>query len=224
MSPDAEPPPYGSLSAAGATILQIPVGNMANFSYIVADTDSGRCAIVDPSWDLEKVYAAVSDLGCRPQYIVNTHHHFDHTLGNADAAAATGAEIVRHEASPLGGDLSVSDGDAIKIGGTRLDVLHTPGHSVDSICLVMPPQRAVLTGDTLFVGSCGRVDLPGGSARELYRSLFGPVAGLDGALAVHPGHDYGPSPVSTLEHERRTNFALQPRTEDEFVAALGGGG
>ena len=217
-------PPYGVFSAAGASILQVPVGQMGNFSYVVADKGSRRCAIVDPSWDLEKVYGAASDFGCQTQYIVNTHHHFDHTLGNGDAADATGAEIVRHEASPLGGDRAVSDGDAIEIGGTRLDVLHTPGHSKDSVCLVMRQQGAVLTGDTLFVGSCGRVDLPGGSARELYRSLFGPVAGLDGALVVHPGHDYGPSPISALEHERRTNFALQPRTEDEFVAALGGGG
>ena len=216
-------PPYGIFSSGGAYVLQIPVGHMHNFSYVVADADSRRCAIVDPSWDLDRVYGAVSDYGCRPQYIVNTHHHFDHTLGNADAAAATGADVVRHGASPLGGDLAVSDGDTIALGGTSLEVLHTPGHSKDSICLVMPAQGAVLTGDTLFVGGCGRVDLPGGSARELYRSLFGPVAKLDGALIVHPGHDYGPSPVSTLERERRTNFALQPRTEDEFVAALGGG-
>lgn len=216
-------PPYGIFFARGVRILQIPVGHMRNFSYVVADADSRRCAIVDPSWDLDKVYGAVGDYGCRPRYIVNTHHHFDHTLGNGEAAAATGADIVRHEASPLGGDLAVSDGDTIKVGGALLNVIHTPGHSKDSICLVMPRQGAVLTGDTLFVGGCGRVDLPGGSARELYQSLFGPVGRLDGGLVVHPGHDYGPSPLSKLEHERRTNFALQPRTEDEFVAALGGG-
>ena len=101
------------------------------------------------------------------------------------------------------------------------------GRSEDSICLVAAssaPDGAVITGDTLFVGGCGRVDLPGGSARDLYGSLFGVLGRLDGALAVYPGHDYGPSPTSTLGRERRTNFALQPRTEDEFVAAMGGGG
>lgn len=206
--------------------MQVPVGHMRNFSYVVADMESRRCAIVDPSWDLDRVYAAVEESGCRPRYIVNTHHHFDHTTGNEEAAARTGAEIVRHAASPLGGDSTVSDGDVVEVGGARLDVLHTPGHSEDSICLVAKshaPDGAVLTGDTLFVGGCGRVDLPGGSARALHRSLFGALAGLDGALVVYPGHDYGPSPTSTLARERRTNFALQPRTEDEFAAAMGGG-
>ena len=154
--------------------MQVPVGHMRNFSYVVADMESRRCAIVDPSWDLDLVYAAVEESGCRPRYIVNTHHHFDHTTGNEEAAAHTGAEIVRHAASPLGGDSVVSDGDVVEVGGARLDVLHTPGHSEDSICLVAKshaPDGAVLTGDTLFVGGCGRVDLPGGSARALYRRL-----------------------------------------------------
>lgn len=219
--------PAGAGAAAGARIVQIPVGHMRNFSYVVADAGSRTCAIVDPSWDLDLVYRAVDESGCRPRYIVNTHHHFDHTTGNEEAAARTGAEIVRHEASPLGGDSTVAGGDAIDVGGARLEVLHTPGHSEDSICLVassLAPDGAVITGDTLFVGGCGRVDLPGGSARDLYGSLFGVLGRLDGALAVYPGHDYGPSPTSTLGRERRTNFALQPRTEDEFVAAMGGGG
>lgn len=229
--PGGAPAPASAAAAAaapaapGTRIVQVPVGHMRNFSYVVADPGSRLCAIVDPSWDLDLVYRAVEESGCRPRYIVNTHHHFDHTTGNEEAAARTGAEIVRHEASPLGGDSTVSGGDTVEIGGTRLGVIHTPGHSEDSICLVAPPRGpggAVVTGDTLFVGGCGRIDLPGGSARDLYRSLFGALAGLDGALAVYPGHDYGPSPTSTLARERRTNFALQPRTEDEFVAAMGG--
>lgn len=210
--------------ASGARILQVGVGPMSNFTYVIADPDSKKCSIVDPSWDLDRVYALVDESGCAPRHIINTHHHFDHTMGNEAAAARTGADIVRHKASPIGGDVTVADGDVIELGPrTRLEVVHTPGHSADSICLVMPMQGCVLTGDTLFVGGCGRVDLPGGSARDLYRSLFFVLGRLAGSLRVYPGHDYGPEPVSTLERERRTNFALQPRTEDEFVAAMGGG-
>lgn len=196
----------------------VPVGSMQNITYVISDPPTSECIILDPSWDLDRVEKIVASAGLRPSKIVNTHHHFDHTTGNESLARSLGVPVVQHAESPLPHDSSVSDGDMIRFGGSALRVLHTPGHSRDSICL--EGGGRLFSGDTLFVGSCGRTDLEGGSARDLYRSLFGVLYGMDDALEVLPGHDYGPSPSSTLGREKATNPVLQRRTEEEFVAML----
>ncbi len=198
---------------------QIPVGDMQNFSYIAADERTGACVIIDPSWDLDKIEGIISREGLKPRYIINTHHHFDHTVGNEAMARATGAKIVQHEASPLERDMAVADGQTILFGDSELAIFHTPGHSKDSICLV--GDGKIFSGDTLFVGSCGRVDLPGGDARELYHSLFDVLYKMDDGLVVYCGHNYGASAVSTIGEEKRTNHIMQRRTEDEFVGMMG---
>ena len=200
-------------------VYPVPVGGMQNVTYVIEDEATSECLVLDPSWDLHKVKDAVSLKGMKPAKIVNTHHHFDHTTGNAELARYLKVPVVQHEESPLPHDVSVADGDQVRFGGSSLRVYHTPGHSRDSICLVGGGR--LFSGDTLFVGSCGRTDLEGGSARELYRSLFGVLYGLDDSLEVLPGHDYGPSPSSTLGREKATNPVLQKRTEEEFVAMLG---
>ena len=111
-------------------------------------------------------------------------------------------------------------GDSIKFGCSELAVYHTPGHSKDGICLV--GDGKIFSGDTLFVGNCGRIDLPGGSARELYHSLADVVANLSDDLVLYPGHDYGSSPTSTIGSEKRTNFVMQNVSEAEFVERMGG--
>lgn len=199
-------------------VYPVPVGGMQNLTYVLEDEATSECLILDPSWDLHKVKEAISLKGMRPSKIVNTHHHFDHTTGNAELARYLKVPVVQHEESPLPHDVSVSDGGQVRFGGSSLRVYHTPGHSRDSICLV--GDGRLFSGDTLFVGSCGRTDLEGGSSRELYRSLFGVLYNLDDSLEVLPGHDYGPSPSSTLGREKATNPVLQKRTEDEFVAML----
>ena len=199
-------------------IRQIPVGGMLNFTYVVCDESSSNGIVVDPSWDLDRVQSVISEEGVTPEYIVNTHHHFDHTLGNEALARATGAKIVQHPTSGLPHDIAVNEGDSIRFGDSALEVLHTPGHSQDSICLV--GDGKILTGDTLFVGSCGRVDLPGGDASHLYRSLRR-LATLDGSLVVYPGHHYGDAKTSTIRDQIMTNPVLQPRTEADFLGMLG---
>src|SRR5829696_2851826 len=188
-------------------ILQIAVGQMANFTYIVADEENGEAAVIDPSWDLDKIFQTLKKNNWRTKYIINTHTHFDHVLGNEQIAEVTGAKIVQHKNSQLRKDIAVSDEDTIEIG---------------SICLLLDDQF-ILTGDTLFVGNCGRVDLPGSNAQEMYYSLFDRLAKLDEKLILYPGHNYGPTTTSTIGHEKKTNYVLQPRSKQEFLDLMTAG-
>ena len=198
---------------------QIQVGNMQNFTYVVADEETSECIIIDPSWDLEKIEEVTTRNTLKVKYIVNTHHHFDHTIGNQSMADLTNAKIIQHSESTLKHDITVNDGDKIKFGKSELLVLHTPGHSKDSICLI--GDGKIFSGDTLFVGNCGRVDLPGGSSRELYHSLFDILYTLNDDLILYSGHNYGSSPVSSIGKEKKMNFVMQKRSEQEFVDMMG---
>jgi glyoxylase-like metal-dependent hydrolase (beta-lactamase superfamily II) len=197
-------------------VLQIPVGQMANFTYIIADERKGEAAIIDPSWDLEKIFDALKRNKWKARYVINTHSHFDHILGNEQVAEITGADIVQHNNSQLVKQISVSEGNIVKVGDIPIRILHTPGHSPDSICLIVD-GHFVFTGDTLFVGNCGRVDLPGSNPKEMYTSLLQKMAKLDESLIVYPGHDYGPRPTSTIGEEKMSNYVLRPRSMKEFL-------
>lgn len=196
-------------------VYQFEVGDMQNFTYLLEDEDTGEAIVIDPSWDLPDVLQTIKRNNMKIKYIVNTHYHFDHTIGNDFMVKSTGAKIIQHKESALKNDMKVSDGDKIKFGNSELTVFHTPGHSKDSMCLVGDDK--IFSGDTLFVGNCGRIDLPGGNARELYHSLFDVVSKMNENLVLYPGHNYGSSVTSTIGREKKTNFVLQPRTEDEFV-------
>jgi glyoxylase-like metal-dependent hydrolase (beta-lactamase superfamily II) len=198
---------------------QIQVGNMQNFTYIVEDDDTNEGIVIDPSWDLGEIQQIITRKNLKIKYIVNTHHHFDHTLGNQGMVDFTGAQIIQHENSQLQKDIVVKNGDVIKFGNSELKVLHTPGHSKDSICLI--GDGKLFSGDTLFVGNCGRVDLPGGSAKELFHSLLDVLYGLDEDLVLYPGHNYGLTEISTIGKEKLTNLVFQKRTEEEFLDLMG---
>jgi len=188
---------------------------MANFTYVVADEKTRLAAVIDPSWDLEKVIDILKTNEFKLQYIINTHTHFDHVLGNEQLVTLTGAKIIMHKNSTLDKDITVDDGDTIQLGNLNMKVIHTPGHSKDAICLLV--ENRLFTGDTLFVGNCGRIDLPGASAAELHESLFGKLVKLDDSIEIYPGHDYGSKPYSTIGDEKRTNYVLKPRTKEEFL-------
>ncbi|WP_428326381.1 hydroxyacylglutathione hydrolase family protein [Nitrosopumilus sp.] len=198
---------------------QIQVGNMQNFCYIVEDEDTSESIIIDPSWDLIELEMVIKEKNLKIKYIVNTHHHFDHTLGNEAMVESTKAPIIQHENSELKHDITVKDEDVIEFGNSKLQVLHTPGHSKDSICLI--GDGKIFSGDTLFVGNCGRIDLPGGSAKELYHSLFDVLYSLDDNLVMYPGHNYGHKETSTIGQEKITNMVMQKRTEQQFLDMMG---
>jgi len=186
-----------------------------NFSYIIADEASGEAAVVDPSFNVDAIILVLKDHNFSLKYIINTHGHADHSAGNGELKAAFHSKIVAHKLSHVNQDISIIDGDIIRLGAITIKVMHTPGHTPDSICLLL--DRKLLTGDTLFVGECGRTDLPGGSAEDMYTSLLQKIAKLDDNIEVYPGHDYGPSPNSTIAKEKQTNYTLQNRTLRQFI-------
>lgn len=194
---------------------QLKVGSMENFCYIIGDEETRNAVVVDPHGEIDRIMDFVESQGLKVKYIINTHTHWDHVAGNEELKKRTGALVVTHPAGRVSRDLEVDDGDTIRLGNLEIRVLHTPGHSPDSICLLV--DKKVLTGDTLFVGECGRTDLPGGDARKMYHSLFGVISKLEEDVEVYPGHDYGSRPHSTIGHEKRHNYTLEPRTEEEFV-------
>lgn len=192
---------------------------MANFTYLIIDEKNNECIIVDPSWDLEMIYEYLKKNNLQISFIINTHSHFDHTIGNDQVARATGAKIMQHTSSPLLKDNALEDGDRITFGSFNIDIIHTPGHSKDSICLILD-NKMILTGDTIFVGSCGRLDLPGGSASEMFDSIYGKLNNLDGELVVLPGHHYGSKKTSSIKEEKEKNFVFKFKNKDEFLSFM----
>ncbi|MDQ1279665.1 MAG: hydroxyacylglutathione hydrolase [Thermoproteota archaeon] len=186
-----------------------------NFSYIIADENSKEAVVVDPSFNSEAIIRLAKKNGLRIEYIIDTHHHRDHIADNKDVKARTGAKIIAHKISSVEKDIEVTDGDTVKIGQTFIKVLYTPGHTQDSISLLV--DKKVLTGDTLFVGECGRTDLPGSSSKDMYNSLFNKLMKLDDDVEVYPGHDYGQRPHSTIGEEKKTNYVLERRSQEEFI-------
>jgi glyoxylase-like metal-dependent hydrolase (beta-lactamase superfamily II) len=186
-----------------------------NFSYVIADEQAKEAAVIDPSYNANMIIQVLKKEGFAAKYVINTHSHGDHTAGNTDIKSEFGAKIVAHKLSREREDISVEDGDIIRVGKVNIKVIHTPGHTPDSICLLA--DNKLLTGDTLFVGECGRTDLPSGNAEDMYRSLFLKLAKLDDKVEVYPGHDYGSKPHSTIGFEKKTNYTLQKRTLEEFV-------
>ena len=187
-----------------------------NFSYILADPETREAAVIDSSYNATEIIKTIKSQSLRLKYIINTHGHSDHTAGNSELRSLFSAKIVTHNQSKTSSDIKVEDGEVLNVGKIAIKVLYTPGHTPDSICLLVDKEK-LFTGDTLFVGECGRTDLPGGNAKNLYESLFNKLLSLDDSIEVYPGHDYGSRPSSTIGYERKNNYVLQPRSLKDFV-------
>ncbi|MCL2487016.1 MAG: MBL fold metallo-hydrolase [Oscillospiraceae bacterium] len=193
-------------------IKTIPVTWLQTNCYIITDPESGKSAVIDPGVYNDRLKQAVEDTGTDSiEYILLTHCHYDHVLGTDDLKSATGAKVVIHEADVAGldnpkvrmltgrvptPDIFVRDGDEIKLGGLSFRVMHTPGHTIGAVCFIT--QDTIFSGDTLFLGTHGRTDLPTGDHPTIMDSLR-KLAGLPGDYDVYPGH--GPSTKLNRERE-----------------------
>ena len=189
-------------------ILATPVGSLQTNCYIAWDDSSDKCIVVDPGADSDCLLAQVRARGKQVEAILLTHGHFDHVGGVSAIREATGCKVYLHRADldlPVhmtAGLLSATDyydeGDALSLAGLNLQVLHTPGHTPGSVCLVC--EDVIFSGDTLFAGTCGRTDFPGGSYSQMLQSLKR-LAAMEGNFQVLPGH----AEQTTLERERQYN-------------------
>jgi len=186
-------------------------------SYLIGCADSCTAALIDPEISLIDRYRALAARdGLRIQYLVDTHTHADHFSATQGLSRQLGIPVAMHRLSPAPFvDLRLDDGEMLALGKLRLQVLHTPGHTRDSMCLSV--EDRVFTGDTLLIGATGRTDLPTGDPDALYDSLFNRVLRLDPSLKVHPSHEYKGRSHSTIEQELAGNPRLQIRDRSQFV-------
>lgn len=196
-------------------VRQIRVGMMQNFVYLLADEPSREAIAIDSGWETDPIVDRAASDGMQVKFAVATHNHFDHTSTLQELAKRTHSKVVAHANSPIPRDLSVKDGDILSVGRRRVRVIHTPGHTEDSICLY--DGENLFTGDTLFIGNCGRTDLQGGSPEKMFKSLHDVILGLPAETTIYPGHDYGDVPFRKLGEEARLNPTLLARSYSEFL-------
>ncbi|HEU4593850.1 MAG TPA: MBL fold metallo-hydrolase [Pyrinomonadaceae bacterium] len=219
---------------------QFYLGCLAHASYLIGS--DGEAAVVDPQRDVGQYVSEAEAEGLKIKYVVETHLHADFVSGHRELAARTGAEIVfGARAGATFPHRAVGDGDELNVGRVTLRVIETPGHTPESISVLVidnetsPEPRMVLTGDTLFVGDVGRPDLAGARgyttemmADMLYESLHGKLLRLPDGVEVYPAHGAGSmcgrniskETFSTIGEQRRVNYALQPMARDEFVRLM----
>ncbi len=221
---------------------QIEIGSMQNFVYLVGSTETRKVAVVDPAWDIGEILrlAAVDDMEITHALITHTHPDHvgswlwgTHIEGVEELLAKTRAKVVVHSAeAEFLKSLSSSDiiktksGDKISAGGIPITLIHTPGHTPGSQCFLVEapvsdePER-LIAGDTLFVGSCGRVDFPGGNAQQMYESLTQKLMQLPDETILFPGHNYAFKKSSTIGEQKSANPYLQFHSLRAFLAAMG---
>ncbi len=196
-------------------VFQIPVGPMQNLSYLLMDQESREAMAIDSGWETEPFVRIATGEGMRVKYVCATHGHYDHVKTIDRLAEELRAETVAHENSALKSALRVKDGDGLKLGARDVKVIHTPGHTEDSVCYY--DGSNVFTGDTLFVDAWGRTDLPGGSPEKMFSSLHERIMRLPQETVIYPGHDYGEVPFRSVGEESRRNPALRAGTLQEFL-------
>lgn len=189
-------------------------------SYIVGCEETCAAAVIDPALDLvDRYIGEIGKHGLRVRYIIDTHTHADHFSGGHALRQEFGAPVVMHRFSPAPYvDLHVEDGHTLPLGAMRLKILHTPGHTRDSMSIHV--EDRVFTGDTLLIGGTGRSDLPSGDPDQLFDSLFGKLMALPDETLVFPAHDYKGRESTTIGDERRGNPRLAKTKRADFIALM----
>jgi hydroxyacylglutathione hydrolase len=219
---------------------QAQIGPMANFVYLIGDPETHKAAVIDPAWDVGAILRFAQSEGYDIEQILITHYHQDHLGGhmmgqNVEGAAnllelikakvyvnKNEAEGVKRVAGLSESDLvKVEAGDVAKVGNREIKFLHTPGHTPGSQCFLVDGN--LISGDTLFVNSCGRVDLPGSDPAAMYYSLNHTLRNLDDLTVVYPGHAYSSESSTTIADQKRHNMYMRFDNLDDFLDAMGYG-
>jgi hydroxyacylglutathione hydrolase len=219
-------------------LCQAQLGPMANFVYFIGDKITRKAAVVDPAWEVDKIIAFAENEGYTIDKLLITHYHPDHLGGSMMGQNIQGAtEIVsrlpvkvyinKEEAEGTRRVTGLSDSDIVKVeagdvmnvGDIPVKFVHTPGHTPGSQCFLV--EGNLISGDTLFVNSCGRVDLPGSDPAAMYHSLNHTLRNLDDSTVVYPGHAYSSESRTTIADQKRHNMYMRFPTLDDFLDAMG---
>ena len=212
---------------------------MRNFTYAIGDRERGEVVLVDPAYRPAELVAMMGEEALRVVGVVATHYHPDHVGGSLgpDVHIDGVAEMLREMDLPIhvqadevewisastklapAAFVAHHDRDVVTVGDVEITLLHTPGHTPGSQCLLVGGD--LLSGDTLFIDGCGRTDFPGGDARELYTSLHERLAVIDDETVVYPGHLYSPEGSLSMGEVRARNFVLEPRSAEQWLAMFG---
>jgi glyoxylase-like metal-dependent hydrolase (beta-lactamase superfamily II) len=206
------------------TILRIVTGAYQVNTYIVSCTETNEGFIIDPGGDVDKILEQIKERRIRIKYILNTHGHADHIIGNQELKKSLDLQVCMHKeddsfftkpdilkieekelglSTPSKADIKLKDSEIITVGNLKIKVIHTPGHTPGSVCYLVSGN--LFTGDTLFVGDVGRSDLAGGSFATLLQSIKEKIIVLPLKTKIWPGHDYGEMPTSSLAWEMKEN-------------------
>ena len=212
---------------------QLELGPMQNFVYLIGDSETRDCVVVDPAWEIDAIVDQVEQDGMTLGGVLVTHTHQDHVGGHLFGFDIPGieellgrvrAKVYVHKAEReflrgFGSDLvKVEGGDTVPVGRLAVQFIHTPGHTPGSQCFLVDGR--LVSGDTLFIRSCGRTDLPGSDPKEMYHSLTQRLGALPDATVVYPGHNYGGT-VTTIGDEKRQNPMMRFPSMTDFLRAMG---
>jgi len=214
---------------------QLALGPMQNFVYLVGDPESKEAAVVDPAWNVPAILKDLTDEGYRLTHVLLSHGHYDHINGVEEIVEKTDATVCAEKGEleefiyegaggmviPRSSLKKTSVAESVRVGALEIQMIHTPGHTPGSRCMLIRPKtggqaQALLTGDTLFVGTIGRCDFPYSSPKDLFHSL-GKVKKLDHDTVFYPGHDYGSRSSNTLGNEKKTNPFLMADSVEDFL-------
>ncbi|HLF17889.1 MAG TPA: MBL fold metallo-hydrolase [Candidatus Omnitrophota bacterium] len=200
---------------------QMELGPLANFLYFIGDAKTKEIAVVDPAWNVDHLCEQAKKNGYTIKAVFLTHGHPDHVNGLEEMLKRhdVPAYISKHEApfyKPIHKNIvEIDNGKKLKIGNCEFECILAPGHTPGCQCFRY--KNVLITGDVLFIDGCGRCDLPGGSAKMMYRSLYQIILKLPDDTLIFPGHNYGPLPFATLAEQKKTNPYLQASSEEDFL-------